>query len=178
MSALRDREQARGLIIHAGCVDHAEALARDLRPADRLECEAYAGEPALAVVRESYRRSLWSWTAFGVRNSTGSDFVRNPTDCDFAPVCAWGVVPLSILGGQGQPWCLTTERMPVHKRLFARASRAWVVHMLADFPVLEGWMDGRHTAAARWLPWLGFRLDEPVLADGVPWRRFTMVRRA
>lgn len=164
MSALRDREQAHGLIIHAGCVEHAEGLARDLRPADRLECEAYAGEPALAVVRASYERSLWSWTAF-----------QPAEKC--RPVCAWGVVPLSILGGTAQPWCLTTDRVADHARLFARASRAWLAHMLADFASLEMWVDGRHAAAVRWVPWLGFRLDGPVMTpDGVPWRRAWMGR--
>jgi hypothetical protein len=128
MSALRDREQAHGLIIHAG-----------------------------------YERSLWSWTAF---------------EAGGGPVCAWGVVSLSLLGGRGQPWCLTTERVADHGRLFARASRAWAAAMLADFETLEGWMDGRHAAAARWLGWLSFKLDDPIVADGVPWRRFTMKRRA
>lgn len=150
------------LIILPGSVEHAEALARDLRPADRLECEAYDGRPAAEVVRESYRRSLWSWTAV----EPGGE-----------PVCAWGVVPLSILGGSALVWCLTTHRLDAHRRLFARASREWVRLMLRDFERIEGFVDMRHAASVRWLGWLGLHLGEPVVdGNGVPWRRYWLTR--
>jgi hypothetical protein len=150
------------LVILPGSVQHAEALAAALRPADRAECEALVGhDNVLSCIRESYEHSLWSWTA-----------------CEPAGpvVAAWGVRPLSMLASRGMPWLLTGEAVERHWRMFARASLWWRDAMLEDFETLENSCDARYAASLRWAAWLGFHVGEPVPYGGGLFRPLTLRR--
>jgi hypothetical protein len=145
------------LVILPGRVEHAEALAAALRPADRAECEALVGhDNVLACIRESYEHSLWSLTA-----------------CEPAGpvVAAWGVRPLSILASKGMPWLLTGQGIERHRLTFARASIFWKQAMHEDFDFLENHVDARYEVSIRWLRWLRFEIDEPVPYGGGLFRR-------
>jgi hypothetical protein len=150
------------LVILPGSVQHAEALAAALRPADRAECEALVGhENVLSCIRESYEHSLWSWTA-----------------CEPAGpvVAAWGVRPISMLASRGMGWCLTGTPVERHWRTFARASRWWTSAMLEDFEFIEGFCDARYATSIRWLGWIGFHVGEPAPHGGGLFRPLTLRR--
>lgn len=133
------------------------AMAPRMRAADKRELAALGVTPEQGLLL-SFRRSDWCRVAM----------------CRGRVVCAWGLGTVSILGGIGGPWMLSTplvERMP---RDFLRESRRQVAEMRAAFPVLVGFVDARYRGAVRWMQWLGFVMKPPVPIGGVPFHPFEM----
>lgn len=147
------------IIVVPALLDHAEALAADLRPMDAAECWTLGVAP-LAGLRESTRHSLIAWTALEAGQ----------------PIAMWGVTADEIMGRVGCPWLLGGRRLSAHRRRFVAESRARLAPMLAMFPRLENRVLADYTAAVRWLGWLGFTLEPPAPKGpfGALWRRFWM----
>lgn len=133
-------------------------VAANVRPADRAELWAQA--------RHTPEQSL----AIGLERGV---FTFVPL-FDGEPACAFGVVPVSALGGMGAPWMVGTPLLDRHARQFLRGCRPVVAEMSRMFPVLRNAVDARNTRAIRWLRWLGFEIHEaqPMGPDRLPFHPF------
>lgn len=127
------------------------------RPADTLECLAFDLHPQSALA-DSVQGSIVS-------------FLISVND---VPVAALGYSG-ALNGPIGRVWLLTdneADRYPVH---FARASKRMVEFLHTIYPILEVFVDSRHTEARMWLRWLGFTDYCPVQSPaGFP---FWLMRR-
>lgn len=143
-------------------VDHAHALAPNLREADIAECWASFRHTPL----EALLRSL------SVSRDARSGIV------DGEVVCMFGVGTTTLLSLQGSPWLLGSDQIKRHARIFLPQSRLYVAEMHRRFPVLKNFVDARNAVTLRWLRWLGFRIDAPVPfgPDRLPFNPFEMVR--
>jgi len=135
-----------------------EHAALPLRAADREEVWAVAHLQPQAALRESIASSAAAWTGMA----------------DGEPVCVFGVVPASILGGIGIPWMLGSDGVVKHQRAFLRRNKRYVEAMLEMYPLLINFVDARNTIAIRWLRWLGFEIREakPYGVEGLPFHQF------
>ena len=84
-------------------------------------------------------------------------------------VLLFGVAPLSLMSDTGVPWMLATRDWDAFmdaglNLIFARRCRACLAEMGRDFARLENRVHAANRRAARWLAWMGFRLDPPA-----PW---------
>ena len=89
-------------------------------------------------------------------------------------ICIFGVKEPTALSTTATPWLLGSEELPLHARRFLRLSRIYFADWLERYGALVNYVDVRHTAAIRWLAWLGFSF-EPAKPFGVaqlPFHRF------
>lgn len=136
--------------------EHVRRLAPRLRAADALELTSM-GERPLACLWHSWRGSLLRRTAF--------------VDGEIAAM--WGVHG-DLTGMVGIPWLLTApevERVPV---TMVKLCRRDLKAMLEIYPVLQNCVLASYAGAVRLIEILGFKLDDPVLINGVAFRRFSM----
>lgn len=75
------------------------------------------------------------------------------------PVVIYGIVPRSLLGGEGSPWLVATDQIfePDVARAFARHCRPALAELSEGFDYLWNLVHTDNAAAIRWLGWLGFR---------------------
>ncbi|MDY0884894.1 hypothetical protein ACFPL7_05695 [Dongia soli] len=140
--------------------DHAVALARIMRRADRDEIHAASGLGPLVGLRASLDASVLArcWLV------------------EDQPACIFGLATDSLLSGTGRPWMLTSDLLLREQRIFLRHCRDFVAEMLDIFPVLANWVDARYIGSIKWLHWMGFRLypAEPLGPFGMLFHRFEM----
>lgn len=137
---------------------HIDRLAPFVRECDRRELwTGWRHEPA-AALRYGLERSTHAWTGF----------------IDFEPVCMFGVVPGSLLGGSGTPWLIGTDAMVLHQMAFLRRCRPQLVRMQRTYQHLVNYVAADNEASVRWLRWLGFTVHESIELgpDRVQFRKF------
>lgn len=142
---------------------HAEDLAPRLRQADIDEIKASAGETPLEALVQSIASSPRSWAWL----------------IDGRVAAIFGVAGHPFRPGVGTPWLLGAPEIEQHKVFFLRRCLFYIRQMLAAYPVLENYVDCRHTASVQWLSWCGFALCEVDPFYGVqrlPFIRFAMAR--
>lgn len=85
-----------------------------------------------------------------------------------------GFGDLSLLSGQGVPWLLSTSEIESHVRFFLRETKAYLAEMRPRYTSLLNFVDARHTAALRWMTWLGFEMfpAQPFGVDQLPFHLF------
>jgi GNAT superfamily N-acetyltransferase len=129
----------------------------DLRPGDRREVAALGHASAVEAIGRSLSRSLWAHAYL--------------IDGEVAAIV--GLVPSSLLSGEGCPWLLTGRPVDRHKRLFLEETRRGVERMAAEFPVLVNRVHAEYPQAIAWLRRLGFVIGpaEPYGPKGEPFRR-------
>lgn len=139
---------------------HVDAMLGRIRQADIDELWASNRVTPEEALRAGLRLSTSVWTGM----------------VDGRPICMFGVVPASLLGGVGVPWMIGTTDIERHQHAFLRRCRPHVAHMRRLYTHLANMVDARNRVAMRWLRWLGFRLGEPVPhgPDGLPFRPFEM----
>lgn len=95
---------------------------------------------------------------------------------DGEPVSLIGVAPVSLLGGIGAPWALTTERIYEQPRSLVQAGLEYIPIMLSQYPRLVNYVDARNTRSIRWLKRMSFALHpaQPAGHAGLPFHKFTM----
>ncbi len=77
------------------------------------------------------------------------------------PVCAWGLVPPTMLSDRAYLWLYATPAIDEHKFLFIRHSMR-VMESLRDlYPIIHGVCDIDNTRAIRWLKRLGAVFSDP-----------------
>lgn len=147
-------------LIRAAEIADVYALARNLRPADRLEVTSLGLEP-IPALRSCFRQAIFRQTAL--------------VDDEIAAM--WGLGG-TMLSNHGQPWLLTApciEKMPL---AFVHEARKVVLHMLRLKTRLEGHVAADYTRAIRLLELLGFSLGDPFVVGPrcALFRTFTMER--
>ncbi len=140
----------------------ARYLAPRLTRADRDECWVGAHAKPIEALMLSMYYSLESWTWI----------------VDDAPACMFGFSAENMLGEKAAPWMLGSLRVRRHRIAFLRNYRAQIDRMLGMFPLLETWVDARHTVCLRWLAWTGFEIEPeaPFGIEGAPFHRVTIRR--
>lgn len=141
-------------------LEHARIIGETLRPQDRAEIEAVGLEPEVEPTATLLASSI---SRSGV--------------LDGRVAAMWGVV--KIADGWGKPWFLTGEAFcTVPPLRFARIYRGQVAEFLAQFSVLENWVDARYEESIRLLKMTGFSLDDPAPYGqfGALFRRFEVRR--
>ena len=86
---------------------------------------------------------------------------------DGRPVCAWGLVPPTVLSERAYLWLYVGPAVDEYKFLFVRYSQRIVEALRLDYPIIEGICDINNRRAIRWLKWLGASFGEPT-AHHVP----------
>lgn len=76
-------------------------------------------------------------------------------------VCAWGLVPPTLMSEQAYLWLYTTDRVKDHEFLFVRNSQRAVEEMLQEYPIITGYTKAGNDRTIRWLRWLGATFGEP-----------------
>lgn len=146
---------------------HVMQIAQNIREADRIEIEATHSEDTsiLQALFRSYRISTHCWTGI--------------LEDDKKPVIIFGVAPISVVGQEGAPWLVGTDRVKDCRRQFMQECKGYLDSMQAAYPQeLHNFVDVRNDISIRWLKWLGFEFDEEVQygRNGEPFYPFT--RRA
>lgn len=93
---------------------------------------------------------------------------------DDSPEALFGVVPC---GSFGSVWLLGTPvTFAEEKQEFLRQSRHWMQQLAAGFDHIGNCVDARNTVHIRWLEWLGFEMQSPILLapHGLPFIPFTL----
>ena len=89
---------------------------------------------------------------------------------DDVPICAFGVVPYSILGSFGAPWMVGTNALDGCAKDFIRHCKTDLKGFFGEWERLYNVVDARNTKAIRWLAWLGFQIQ-----PAVPYGPFKMM---
>lgn len=76
-------------------------------------------------------------------------------------VCAWGLIPPTLLSSTAYLWLYTTEAVQEYSFLFIRHSQLMVERMLEEYPTIVGTADPKTPNTIRWLKWLGAVFSEP-----------------
>lgn len=95
---------------------------------------------------------------------------------DGSPVCAFGVVPYSVLTKFGAPWMVGTNDLDRCAVDFIRHCKTDLVGFFGEWDRLLNVVDARNAKAVRWLKWLGFTVF-PAMPYGpfaLPFHPFTM----
>jgi hypothetical protein len=80
---------------------------------------------------------------------------------DDAILCAFGLIPPTMLSNRAYLWLYTTHHMTEHVFVFIRHSQRMVQEMLQEFPVIVGHGTTDAPRSLRWLHWLGAKFGEP-----------------
>jgi hypothetical protein len=143
--------------------DHIEAIAANVRRADRIEFAALMMTPG-QVLRSGLALSRFACTG----------------TVDGVPICMFGVAPIGgLLFDHGRPWMVGTSLLDDYAMHFLRRCRAQVAEMLNLYPVLSNYVAASNVKAIEWLAWLGFTIAEKPIPCGfrnVPFYHFEMRR--
>jgi len=150
------------LTIEQATATDAHRIAPHMTPADAAEVWAIGHWTPLQALLRSISLSVRARTWF----------------VDGEPVCIFGFATASLVGETANPWMLGTPALKAHTFAFLRNYRAQIDYMLAHYPVLETYVDARHTVCLRWLKWTGFTIYEPAPygVDGLPFSKVAIVR--
>lgn len=119
-------------------------LARNLRPADQRELEAYGhGDKPHLALTDSASRSTHCWAGFA-----GNDLLA-----------VFGVAEMEP--GVGSPWMMGTPALDDHARALAKATPLYIARMLASFPHLVNFVHVENDVSIRWLKRVGFTVHPP-----------------
>jgi hypothetical protein len=70
-------------------------------------------------------------------------------------ICAWGIVPPSILSQEVYLWLHTTGAVKTSQFLFVRHSQLFIQKLLREYTAVIGHVKADATHSKRWLRWLG-----------------------
>ena len=76
-------------------------------------------------------------------------------------VCAWGLVPPTLLSDQAYLWLHTTEAAKEHEFILVRRGQIELAKMLREYPRIIGHCIVGAEQSIRWLKWLGAKFGEP-----------------
>lgn len=126
-------------------LEHAAALAPNLRPADVAEIHAATGAGASKALARSVAMSTHAWASLQ----------------DGAVICLAGAGPSCLIGREGVAWLLASPAIETVPYRFFVESRRRLAECLRSYDVLRNWIDCRNTKTVPWLRWLGATFGEP-----------------
>lgn len=124
---------------------HAERLLSAVREADRAELWTGWRQQPREALAHGLQHSSHAWTAL----------------VNFEPVCMYGVVPQSLLGGAGVIWLIGAESLPQVQLGFLRRCRPQLQRMRSVYAHLYNHVAADNVFAVRWLKWMGFTVHQP-----------------
>lgn len=127
--------------IQRATIKDADYIAKNLRDADRHECDALLALPPELVLPEAVRSGRAVWTC---HTNEGEPFILFGVDP--SPVPDFGIV-----------WMCSTNTIHKHKREFWTACGPLLDAIQKDFPVIGNYVDARNTLHIRWLKRCGFK---------------------
>lgn len=136
--------------VRPATLEHAALLAPQLRAEDLAEAMAHGFTDALDALTKCVERSADAYALMFDEQVAALFGVGHPLE-----VVATGEEICCV-------WALTGRAVCEHPKAFIRASRPMLAFMLEHCGILWNYVDGRYTAALRWLRWLGFSVGEPV----------------
>lgn len=77
------------------------------------------------------------------------------------PVCAWGLVPPSLISDRAYLWLYVTEGVDEHKFIFVRWSQRIMADLRKRYPMIYGVCEVDNKRAIRWMKWLGAEFGYP-----------------
>ncbi len=77
-------------------------------------------------------------------------------------VCAWGLVPPTLLSDKAYLWLFSVPEVEAHKFTFVRKSQLVLQEMLELYPIIYGVTKVGEDRSVRWLRWLGAVFGEPM----------------
>jgi hypothetical protein len=95
---------------------------------------------------------------------------------DERPICAFGIVPYSVLNGIGIPWMVGTVDLDRYAMGFIRRCRTDLKGFFGEWAILVNVVDARNEKGIRWLSWLGFTIHSavPYGPFKIPFHPFSM----
>lgn len=149
--------------IQRATIEDAAYIAKNLRDADRQECDAAIALPPELVLPEAVRAGRAVWTC---HTNEGEPFIMFGVDPSALPSC--GVV-----------WMCSTPSILKHKVEFMRACGPLLDAIQDDFPVIHNVVDARNTLHIRWLKRCGFKFFRTLPrwgARSVPFIEFARIK--
>lgn len=122
-------------------------IAEDMRQDDKNEIWASANHTPLEALIDGWKVS--DRTAIATVNDK--------------PCVMFGLVVDNILSGTGVLWMLGANESLNYKREFLTQTPAVIEEMLEVCPMLYNYVHIKNKASIRWLKWLGFTLEEPIV---------------
>lgn len=86
--------------------------------------------------------------------------------CDERLVCAWGIVPPTVLSNTVYLWMHTTPAIEDRQFIFVRHSQIVIEKILKDYEMIVGHVKADEKKSRKWLQWLGAEF-EPSKLDGM-----------
>lgn len=80
---------------------------------------------------------------------------------DDVPVCAWGLVPPSLISDRAYLWLYVTEAVEENKFIFVRYSQRVMEDLRKLYPTIYGVCEVGNARAIRWMHWLGAEFGYP-----------------
>lgn len=128
---------------------HVGPIASRMREADRIECRALGRSPKEAL-RIGLRTSLNPFTAL----------------VDGRPEAMMGVMPVSLLKGEGLVWMLGTDAVYGQGRALLRLGPKVLRVIGGGLPQLGNIVSAENRRAIRFLRYLGFHVGGPAQVHG------------
>lgn len=139
---------------------HVGPIATRMRAEDVEEARAFGHSPKSAL-------------RIGLRNSS----VAFTAKVDGRPEAMFGLVPVSLIEGEGTPWMLCTDEVYRHGRAVLGIGRDVVGWFLDSTPRLAQVVSQSNVRAIRLLKAWGFTVEDDVrMIGGVPFLDFWMER--
>jgi len=136
------------------------AIAPRMREIERVEC-AVSGMTPKQALRRGLLGSAMVWTG----------------TVDGRAEAMFGVIPVSLIDGEGIPWMLGTDRARLAGRRFLTIGPKYLEVIANAYPRLENHVHRDNLPSIRWLKRLNFAVDPEVVQFGdTPMRRFSMDR--
>lgn len=134
----------------------AAAIASNIRPMDAFELKMFLGKSPIEGMEFILGRANKAWTV--IHKGT--------------PAVMFGYNVTSAIERVASPFMIATEYAASHPFLFARYSKV-VAQYFEGFFLLNYVLD-KNVDAKKWLQWMGFHLNDPIIAaTGEPVRMFT-----
>jgi hypothetical protein len=70
-------------------------------------------------------------------------------------MCAWGIVPPSVLSSEVYLWLHTTGAVRTNQFMLVRQSQIFIQKLLDNYSAVVGHVRADATSSKRWLKWLG-----------------------
>lgn len=126
-------------------MEHAHALAQNMRKSDAEEVMASGGYTPLQALEESLKIS-----------------------CEAHAMFLHGKLAMifGVAGAPGRPgviWALGSDVISEHTKAFMQASKAWIEQLKRRYPVLVNAVHSRNKPSLRWVKRLGFTVQEPII---------------